>query len=250
MIRLGLRQPSKGRLLLRRSKPLYRIQCRLRNTARFFAPNEADAETDINTGIINSEDFEAGNILPLTKKPFLDPNSFYPEVEITDSTILDAVLQITYEPVKLWLEICTTNMTCTAQIGSFIEFIHDDEIQFGVVLREPHTRFNPYHNRMIVLTLHNELVKVYPQDITFSMHRILDEESISPHYVLTNRFNETYAPRAKLVRVLHQFMALVAEMRTLTSQYLEAAHSNLASDDKVAPVCLSDLAKFTQALDQ
>ncbi|KAM9890860.1 hypothetical protein OXX79_011133 [Metschnikowia pulcherrima] len=250
MIRLGLRQPSKGRLLLRRSKPLYRIQCRLRNTARFFAPNEADAETDISTGIIKSEDFEAGNFLPLTKKPFLDPNSFYPEVEITDSTILDAVLQITYEPVKSWSEICTTNMTCTAQIGSFIEFIHDDEIQFGVVLREPHTRFNPYHNRMIVLTLHNELVKVYPQDITFSMHRVLDEESISPHYVLTNRFNETYAPRAKLVQVLHQFMALVAEMRTSTSQYLEAAHSNLASDDKVSPVCLSDLAKFTQALDQ
>ncbi|OBA24424.1 hypothetical protein METBIDRAFT_10564 [Metschnikowia bicuspidata var. bicuspidata NRRL YB-4993] len=224
----------------------------VRRITQFFAPSTGDSE---NEAPVQLRDTASGNdkrpfsAYPGPRRVFLDPTKFYPEVEITDSSILDSVLQITYESVKLWLEICTANLTSTAQTGSFIEFIHKGEIHFGAVLREPYARFNAYHNRMIVLTLHNELVKVHPQDITFAMHRVLDGGSMSPHHILANRFNASFGPRAKLVQIIHQFIAVVAETRRVVARPLQISYSNLASVERATPVCFLQLARLTHALD-
>ncbi|GEQ70663.1 hypothetical protein JCM33374_g4342 [Metschnikowia sp. JCM 33374] len=233
-----------------------------RNLAQFFAPNgphhEQEGElgtpktptsAEKNGGSHKSDISDPMWRTVTAKRAFLDPNAFYPDVEITDSSILDAVLNTTYEPSRSWSEICTTNLGTPPEPGSFVEFVHQHEIHFGVVLREPYARFNRYHNRMIVLTLHNDLVKVYPQDITFCMHRVLDGAEIRRHEILINRFNESYDARARLVQILHQFMALIAAHKHLVSHALKACHSNVASDEKASPVCLSDIAVFVSALD-
>lgn len=244
-----LRRSRKSGCLLKHQAPALTKKSHIRPMAQFFAPNGEKSDVfEVNK---NARDHIPDSILHslTSKNQFLDPNTFYPEVEITDSSILEAVLQYTYEPVNLWLDICNINLKSTPQVGSFVEFIYNHEIQFGVVLREPYARFNPYHNRMIVLTLLNDLVKVYPQDITFSMHRVLDTPALSLTQILTNRFNESYAPRAKLVQILHQFMAVVATIRSHVAHSLKISHSNLTSDEKLAPVCLLELARFILSLE-
>lgn len=162
-------------------------------------------------------------------------------MEITDSAIMDIVLEHTFEPFKSWREIAQNQMAVPIP-GTFVEFrTPNSEIAFGVVVSEPKSKFNEFHNKLIVLTMDNELLRVYPQDIDFTACQVLEQDWIDALEILPNRFDEEYAPRTRLVTILHQFVALAQEMQSETKETLRVAHSRHSCDSSVLPVSLTSV---------
>lgn len=172
---------------------------------------------------------------------FINPKLHYPAVEITDSAIMGTVLEHTFEPFKSWREIAQNQMAVPIP-GTFVEFqTPNSNIAFGVVVSEPKSKFNEFHNKLIVLTMDNELLRVYPQDIEFSAYQVLEEDWIDALEILPNRFDEDYAPRTRLVTILHQYVALAQEMRSETKELLRLAYSRQSCDSSVLPVSLTSV---------
>lgn len=175
--------------------------------------------------------------------PFLDPNVHYPAVEITDPAIMETAMEHTFEPFSSWNEI-GVNQQLAPIAGSFIEFQMDNALVLGVVIAEPQSRFNEFHNKLIVLTMHNELVRVYPQDIHFSAYQVLEKDWIDSLDILTHRFNEQFAPRTRLVTVLHQFIACANNTRPQCREHLRITHSRLSGEFPCLTSLVGVLAHF------
>lgn len=183
------------------------------------------------------------------KPPFLDPNLFYPQVEITEPSIMARAMDNTFEPYASWLEITRQNRLCPPVCGSFVEFQQAAAVRFGVVVREPSAKFNHRHNSVVVLTLDNELVRLYPQDITFSAFQVLDGAWVRSLEIVQSRFNELYPPRTHLVQLLHQYVQLVESQRERVRTHLERAYASIASPGHAEPTSLLQLASFIGAGD-
>lgn len=206
----------------------------------FFAPN---LDRDPASQLDQAAAFVA------SRRVFLDPNAFYPQVEITDPSIMETALENTFEPYRTWLEIAKLN-ACAAAVGSFVEFQRGPETQFGVVLREPAAKFNHFHNSLVVLNLDNELVRVYPQDITFSAFQVLDPDWITSLNILRNRFDDAFASRVRLVQILHQFVAAVQSNGLRVKRDLQSmAYPHISATAHAAPTSLVQIAQLISGSD-
>lgn len=174
------------------------------------------------------------------QKHFLDPNLHYPAVEITDESIMDTVLEHTFEPFETWKEI-SENQFLLPIAGSFIEFEMESKIVLGIVISEPQSKFNEYHNKLIVLTMDNELVHVYPQDIHFTAFQVMEKDWIDSLAILPNRFDEHYPARTRLVTILHQFVASANSMRESSKENLRIAYSRISNKKFMRPTSLQSV---------
>lgn len=177
---------------------------------------------------------------------FLDPNLHYPTVEIADKSIMDTVMEHTFEPFHTWTEI-SENLMASPIAGSFIEFEMELNIVFGVVISEPQSKFNEFHNKLIVLTMDNELVRVYPQDIHFTAFQVIEKDWIDSLDILPNRFDEQYPARTRLVTILHQFVECANKMREDSKETLRTAYARLGNHNFIHPTSLSTLLELSPA---
>lgn len=180
------------------------------------------------------------------QSPFLDPNLHYPAVEITDKSVMETVLEHTFVPFLTWKDISENNELATIA-GSFVEFEMDSRVVLGAVVAECQSKFNEFHNKLIVLTMDNELVRVYPQDIHFTAYQVLEKDWIDSLEILPNRFDEGFPARTRLVTILHQFVATANSMREHSREYLRIAYSRMAHDGQMRPTSLSGVMELHQA---
>lgn len=195
-------------------------------SSRFFAPNKSPPAEPHHP-----------RRPPPGRAEFLNPSHFYPPIEISSDSILKDATQQSPRPAE-WDTIFAAQ-PAPVSVGTFVEFIHDGGIQFGAVLREPASKFNPYHNRMVVLTIDNELVRVHAQDITFCAPVGLRSAAAQAEDILAHRFDDLHSSRVQMVRVLHQFVRLAFDNKKQTALHLQAVHSNVAASDAMAPVSLA-----------
>lgn len=143
---------------------------------------------------------------------FTNPNAYYPDTEITDQSVLGEMMAATpaYEP---WAAMAARVRTAPPRVGDMVEFRVGAEVRFGLVVAPPACLFNQFHNRLVVLTMQNELVRACVQDYTFVCLQVLHQEAVAAAELLRHRFDEEHPPRRRLVQYLHQFSAMVAELR-------------------------------------
>lgn len=184
------------------------------------------------------------------QRPFLDPNNFLPEVEITDPTIGTLAMEKSHKPALAWQQVCQRNNTEIPRPGSIVEFITSaSEVKLGVVLRTPSSQFHHFHNRMIVLALNNDLIRVHPQDITFVANEVFDASWVESLEILQNRFDESYEPRMKLVQLVHYFLSSSREYLPRIREASARMYSHVASANGASPVTLLKLVNiFTSHL--
>lgn len=187
----------------------------------------------------------------LFRRPFLDPNNFLPEVEITDPSISSLAAEKSHKPALSWQQVCQRNTMEIPRPGSIVEFItNTSEVQLGVVLRTPSSQFSHFHNRMIVLAMNNDLIRVYPQDTTFVANEVFDAEWVESLDILQNRFNESFEPRIKLVQLVHYFLSSSKEIVPRVREFSAQMYSHVASSNGASPVTLFKLVNiFTSYLE-
>lgn len=212
----------------------------------FFAPNLGHSSLYHHEEHHLNEPEKAVNDYIRSQAPFLDPNLHYPAVEITDKTVMETVLEHTFVPFKTWKDI-SENQDLSPIAGSFIEFEKDSKLVLGAVVSECQSKFNEFHNKLIVLTMDNELVRVYPQDIHFTAYQVLEKDWIDNLEILPNRFDEEYPARTRLVTILHQFVATANSMRKDSQEYLRIAYSRMVHDSQMRPTSLPSLMEIHQA---
>lgn len=191
--------------------------------------------------------------LMAAKKTFWDPNSHYPTLE--DKTLrshrqvrrlqrlMKTVMKYTYEPFKHWHEITNNNSTLLPSLGSFVEF-HDyltDSVEFGIVLREPVSKFNENHNKVLVLTLKNELHRVYPPDISFVAYQVLDKDWVHLLEILPNRFDLEHKNRKLVIEVMYQFVLNAVLLRPWVAEHLPVAFSRIANHSRITGCSLASI---------
>lgn len=175
------------------------------------------------------------------QRPFLDPNNFLPEVEITDPSIRTLATEKSHKAALPWQQVCQRNSSEVPRPGSIVEFItNTSEVQLGLVLRAPTSQFH-FHNRMIVLAMNNDLVRVYPQDTTFVANEVFDSGWVESLEILQNRFNESFEPRIKLVQLVHYFLLSSKEIIPLVREGSAQMYSHVASANGASPVTLLKL---------
>lgn len=211
--------------LLRRARAFQHIIKRppLAKYATFFSPNDRDPR----------KVQEAVQTWARDRRAFTDPSSSYPKVEITESNIEKLIYEHTFEPFPVWSDICVHNVNQAPVVGSFIEFKENDRCDFGVVLRQPPFRFNEFHNKIICLNMHNELVRVYPQDITFCGQQVMDLEWVENLQILPNRFELSFPARLDLVKILHRFVEYVDSLRPEAESHLSKVYSRIFETSRI-----------------
>lgn len=176
------------------------------------------------------------------RRPFLNPTNFFPDVEITDPAISTLALEHTFQLLKEWQQLCRKSTSEPVVPGSIIEFITaNSELQLGVVLRKPSSQFHHFHNRMIVLAMNNELVRVHSQDLTFVANEVYDCDWIKSLDILQNRFNEAYESRTRLVQLVHYFLATARKFQIVIEELSPQVYSHVASSNGASPVSLLKL---------
>lgn len=191
--------------------------------ATFFSPNDRDPR----------KVEEVVKAWARDRRPFTDPSSSYPKVEITESNIEKLIYDHTFEPFPVWSDICAHNLNQAPVVGSFIEFKENDRCDFGVVLRQPPFRFNEFHNKLMCLNMHNELVRVYTQDITFCGQQVMDLEWVENLQILPNRFDLAFPARLDLVKILHRFVQSVDSLRPEAASHLSKTYSRIFETSRV-----------------
>lgn len=185
---------------------------------------------------------DSGDSLFLLQRPFLDPKNFLPDVEITDPSIRKLASEITSSRMGGWQQVCQRNAREALVPGSLIEFIaNGSTLQLGVVLRVARSRFHHFHNRMVVLAMNNELMRVFPQDITFVANGVFTSDWIYSLGIVENRFNELYKPRTELVQLVHHFLATSREYEPIILDLCPKLYSHIASKNGACPVTLLKL---------
>lgn len=183
------------------------------------------------------------------QRPLLDPNTFHPEVEITDSSIEKLAMSKTYDPAETWELVCHNNTSDLIRVGSIVEFIAgNSQVRLGVVIRTPASQFHHFHNRMIVLAMNNELLRVYPQDITFLANEVFGADWIESLDIIRNRFNESFEPRTKLVQLVHYFLASTREYQPLIEKLSPRLYAHVASKNGACSVTLLKLVNIVTTL--
>lgn len=242
MLRYPLRSAG-GRLPHPPRPYLHLARTLRRKLGPFFSSNQLNSSpSETSTRDDNPPPDPQSQVLAFLKNQacFLDPNLHYPAVEITDTTIMDTVMEHTFEPFQSWNEIAE-NQQAVPIAGTFVEFKHNSNILLGVVVSEPRSKFNEFHNKLIVLTMDNELLRVYPQDIRFTAYQALEKDWIDSLDILPNRFDDHFAARTRMVTILHQFVACASSMRAETQEDLRIAYSRLSNDTSVRPVSLTSV---------
>lgn len=177
--------------------------------------------------------------------PFLDPNTFYPPALITDPAIAHAVDAASFAPLPLWQDVAAPGALVP---GLLVEFRHEAEIRFGVVVREARARFNCFHNRMVVLTGDNELVHVHAQDVTLAYCLVWAPGALRLGEILALRFLPTFHHRVAAVTWLHQYVALARAFLGQWEPHLRQVYASLASDDGAVATSLPELARLCSEL--
>lgn len=149
------------------------------------------------------------------------------------NNVNDVIFENTFEPTQTWEEITINNRTLKPVAGSIIEFydFETDESALAVVLRELQSKFNENHNKLVVLTLKNELKRVYPQDINFIAYQVFDAEWVSSLDILYHRFMEDYPLRLQMVDILSLFIEVTESFHPLVKNELRRLYANVASSD-------------------
>lgn len=178
------------------------------------------------------------------RKQFLDPNSLFVSMPHKDTHNL--ILENTFEPTQTWDEITTNNRTLAPCPGSIIKY-HDtekDSNRLAVVVRELQSKFNENHNKLIVLTLENELSRVYPQDINFVTYQVFDAAWIVSLDILYHRFAEDYEPRLQLVDILRLFINTTRELQPEVQAELKKIYATIASQNNANATSLLAVTSF------
>lgn len=236
--RFFLRHPSR----IRYNGPnLFLCFSTLTRSRKFFIPN-AD-KTVLDTVYRDEAQLKLQKYMH-QRKQFLDPNSAFTSIPHKNSDSL--IFENTFEPSQTWEEITTNNRTLPPCAGSIIEY-HDmgnDSNSLAIVVRELQSKFNENHNKLIVLTLENELSRVYPQDINFVAYQVFDTEWIESLGILYHRFAEEYEPRLQLVDILRQFITTTKEMQTEVQKELIKVYATIASSDNANSTSILAVANY------
>ncbi|WPK24846.1 hypothetical protein PUMCH_002141 [Australozyma saopauloensis] len=214
--------------------------------SQFFSSNDSTGEKSLTAASIAKSDELSRQCVSgsthFSYRSFLDPSNSLPEVEITSPVIKALASLMTFKKVSLWQQVCQKNIEEPSAVGSVIEF-HSGmaEIELGVVLQPPTSIFHHFHNRMIVLTMNNELKRVHPQDVTFVANEVFQPEWIRSLDIILNRFIETFAPRAELVQLVHYFLATSRSFSPIIDELSPRLHSHIASESGTAPVTILKL---------
>lgn len=178
------------------------------------------------------------------RKQFLDPNSAF--TNLPHKNLDSLIYENTFEPSQTWEEITTNNRTLPPCAGSIIEYhdVESDSSSLALVVRELQSKFNENHNKLIVLTLDNELSRVYPQDINFVAYQVFDAEWIESLGILYHRFAEEYEPRLQLVDILRQFITTTREMQPEVQKELKKVYATIASSDNANSTSILAVAKY------
>lgn len=183
------------------------------------------------------------------RKQFSDPNTAFIETPL--SNVQHVILENTYEPTQTWEEITSNSRNLPPCPGSIIEY-HDyekDRTTFAMVVKELQSKFNENHNKLIVLTLENELTRVYPQDINFTAYQVFDAEWISSLDILYHRFSEEYKPRLELVDMLNLFVHSAKDIQPIAHKGLRRVFATMASQNNTNSTSLLSLVKQMPPLD-
>lgn len=207
----------------------------LQKNHRFFVPNQEDSQNLLQDILQRVQ----------TRKTFLLPpvNTF--QAPGDPQKVLDFVQEYTFDPSQSWEQILHNNIHLPPCIGSIIEF-HNHEIdakQIGIVVKPSLSKFNENHNKHVVLTVHNELTRVYPQDITFHNYRVFDPDCDIFPTVLYHRFNEQCQERLVLVDVLREFVSVTASHSDLVCENLRILYPQLSLYEKANATSLLTIVK-------
>lgn len=110
-------------------------------------------------------------------------------------------------PISSFQDILLESIT-TPSIGSLIEFEDSltNKLHFGVVTRDVESRFNEHYNKLIVLTIKNELVQVPVPKVRLHFNQVIDKDYLINLSIMENRFNEEFTSRLDLVKFLQTFV--------------------------------------------
>lgn len=150
-------------------------------------------------------------------------------------------------PNKNFRDIVNTNENKPPNIGSLIE-INDpatSESTFGVVLRASKTKFNENYNKILVLTLDNEIKTVYPIDISFHLSEVIDPKWMDSLEIIENRHDIKFYNRLIILDILKSFMGktlkLLEKLQDPNDNQFLIAFSQYSTPDRIKSISLLDL---------
>lgn len=225
--RAFLRHPSRARILLKQD--FLRYSSSLKQNGQFFKPNQ-EPKTILDAVYRDEAQLKLQKYMN-SRKQFHDPNETF--FVSPHRNVESVILENTFEPTQTWEQIVSNNRNLPPSAGSIVEFFdaENDRNCLGIVVKELQSKFNESHNKLIVLTLKNELTRVYPQNINFNAFQVLDAEWIHSLDILYHRFDEEYSMRLELGEILHLFMDKTRDYQGLVQKELRKVYANLASQD-------------------
>lgn len=232
----------KGRAFLRpRIKPSFALQKRLfQITNRHFN----DINNDIQGELIDFK--EPIDSDQLKFKQFIEKRSNrvnrYEEYKRIKASSVKLNIE-TYDAFDKFSDIIANNEETPPTVGSLVEFIDpiSNSISFGVVLRESSRIFNESYNTVTVLTLKNEIVKVYPTFIKVHLLKVFKESWIESLGILENRLVENNENRKSLVNSMEAFIGESKNILELLQAEYDILYSQHSQHFNICPITLTEV---------
>lgn len=163
--------------------------------------------------------------------------------EKKDPSPVHDIMKITYSRFDNFNQICQQNNEFPPERGSLVEFIDPatNKANFGIVIQRAESKFNQNYNKVVLLTIANEILKVDSINISFHAYQVLDEAWISNLKILENRFDNKYAARLDLVSIIKEFLAESLKISFSLHHNFKVAYSQFANQSSVSAVSLSEL---------
>lgn len=162
-----------------------------------------------------------------------------------ENTIADVTV-FCNEPTDVRL-ILNDGVTKVPVSGSIVEFdACEDSCQIGVVLESCSTKFNENYNKLTVLSLHNEILQVYTQNVTIHFHAVVDRKTIdnfSEEILKYRRHEEESSFRLQMVSFIEGFIdnSIALQKRLKAESQFDTVYSHYSQTHKMTPVSLLDV---------
>lgn len=151
-----------------------------------------------------------------------------PQSSIDTTNIHDIIQQHSYKADN-YKDICEVNNNQPPIVGSIIEYVNDDELQLGFVLRPAISKFNENYNKIIVLDIKNNLHEIDTARIRLHFHGIFDNEWVELLTILENRHNPDFSARYTIIDILKTFLNESIKLRKVVEPNLEVVYAQNSS---------------------
>ncbi|CAH2354892.1 hypothetical protein CLIB1423_19S02080 [[Candida] railenensis] len=131
--------------------------------------------------------------------------------------------------------------------GSVVEFdAGESNCNVGVVLEACSTKFNENYNKLTVLSLKNEILQVYTQDVTIHFHAVVDRkmiDEISVEILKYRRHEEESRVRLQMVGFIERFIdnSVALQKRLKAERQFDTVYSHYSQMHKITPISLLDV---------